>query len=270
MSVCLIVAALLGQGPEPPHIQDVLGRMSEVRGVEIAVSSPGAAITLIHLRDWHYVPFDEFITDLEAGTTARQRHRSFRQFLRSVSAVQREQRAILRRLNEAGLQIIFLEGLTADDERIFPLVCRSLWKGEDRQQSPFHRFRDGPNPLSIRSPGQLLAESAPIKVRAADSSQTLFNCNPFDSEGTRREVTNEAKERREDHMVSRMLEAGSCVVVLGGAHDLSDNVKRLAGEKARLLVVTPNAYEAANLESNPPQANILPARGSLVSCSGPD
>lgn len=248
MSVCLIVAALLGQSPESPSIHDVLGRMPEIGTVEIAVSPPNAEITLIHLRDWHYVPFDEFVTDLEIRTTAKEQRRSFRLFLRSVDAVQREQRTILRRLMEVGFQTVFLEGLTADDERIFPLVCRSLWKGQHHQHFIVDRFRDGPNCLSIRAPGQLLAENVPIKVRAADSSQTLIDCNPFDPEGERREVPIEAKERREDHMVSRMLETGSCIVVLGGSHDLSDNLKRLAEQKARLLVVTPKAYKSSNGE----------------------
>lgn len=241
MSVCLIVAALIGQ---VPNIREDLGRLSDVHSVEAVLSPPEADVTLIHLRDWHYVPFDDFVTDLDEDATTKEQRRAFRRFLNSVNGIQRDQRFILRRLNELEIRNVFLEGLTAEDEPIFPLVCRSLWR-EPHGRFSLNQFENGPNALSIRAAGQVLAEGVQVRVRAADSSQTLEDCNPFDAEGQRREVSAQAKERREDHMVSRMLDVGTSVIVLGGAHDLSDNVKRLAGQKAKLLVVTPKRYESA-------------------------
>ena len=246
MSAWFIVAALFGQIPETPKLHESLGKLPEVHSAELVVAPPSAKITLIHLRDWHYVPFEDFVTDLDEGATEQEQRQAFGRFLKSVDLVQRDQRMILKRLAELGIANVHLEGLTADEERIFPLLCRTLWKGDEQAQFDFDKFTSGPNALSIRAPGQLLAGGELKRVRAADSDQALIECNPFDASGSRREVTAAAKERREDYMVSRMLETGTSVIVLGGAHDLSDNIKRLAADKAQLVVITPKAYNAAS------------------------
>ena len=108
-----------------------------------------------------------------------------------------------------------------------------------------------PNPLAMRSAGQLLAEGETLTIRAVDSDKTLAECNPIDDSGRFREVALETIERREDHMVRTVATSKKepVLLLLGGGHDLSNNVTRVEGDVPGLIVVTTRQYATASARS---------------------
>lgn len=78
--------------------------------------------------------------------------------------------------------------------------------------------------LQIGAAGRLMLPDELEDVLPIEDDELLEDANPIGSDGTVR-IDVEANERREDAIVWRLLRAGPVsVVVLGGVHDLSDNV----------------------------------------------
>src|SRR6185437_13734048 len=76
--------------------------------------------SIVHLRDWHYVPKDLYAIDLKNATgrelSQEEIDRLHRELLLEVEAVQLEEMALLRCLIKYhGLKRIYCEGLTAND-----------------------------------------------------------------------------------------------------------------------------------------------------------
>jgi hypothetical protein len=92
-----VFAALIGAlavfsfWPSPPPIVASLRQLPEIAKVEYT-GQPGAALTVIHMRDWHYVPRDLCRLD---GI-------DFDANLDAVEKVQADQLAVARYLIQAG------------------------------------------------------------------------------------------------------------------------------------------------------------------------
>ena len=75
-------------------------------------SSQSRTQTIVHLRDWHFVPYDQFVLDQNqlAGKELSQDELAalWGSFLETVEQVQAEQMAIVRKL---GVREVFSEGL---------------------------------------------------------------------------------------------------------------------------------------------------------------
>lgn len=98
--------------------------------------------------------------------------------------------------------------------------------------------------LKLDPAGKLLEEGKLKEFRACESVGLLEDCNPFDEDGKPRDVPEKALEAREHFIVDQVLKGKDklSVVILGGAHDLSDNVPK----GVRLFVVTVNSYQKAS------------------------
>jgi hypothetical protein len=85
-------------------------------------------------------------------------------------------------------------------------------------------------------PGQLLIDGHIKAVVPAEDAKAYEAANPVQADG-RIVFDEKATEARENAIVRNMLEkaSGTAVLVLGGAHDLSDNVP--AGVKLTVLTV---------------------------------
>ena len=198
---------------------------------------------VIHVRDWHWVPFEYLAAELPADTASENLARAYVEHLDEVRTVQQEQFLVLQSLADGGVTTVFREGLTPDIEPVFPAASRALWCRHSEIPEIGDELFKTPNVLSLGSPGRLLAKGHVKQVYAADTDATLKLTNPLKADGRLLEVPSESIEKREDHIVRQMLNTGqTAVVVLGGAHDLTDNVKRLSNGNTGLIVVTTRAF----------------------------
>jgi hypothetical protein len=155
-----------------------------------------------------------------------------------------------------GLKTVFVEGLTKEDltayrERIDALraiqaqltdleqrlqAVRAILKtaqGERREQAKAleqHLFgmvaERKPPLLEIGAAGRLLASQEIELVLPLDHAELLEKAKPVRPDGRIR-LDPAAIDRRRDGHVRAVLDQGPCgLIVLGGAHDLSENVRR--------------------------------------------
>jgi hypothetical protein len=209
----------------------------------------------------------------------------YEDFLREVEQVQAEQMALLRCLiRHHGLRQVCSEGLTKRDVLIFKAKIGVMKKLESELPGYRRDLADAKlRLLELRKEGQTDSDECRINEKLADEIEALFyqhrlellrigtagrllmagelaavlpieNDAPFEAAnpvGKDGSVTLDAKknERREDAQVRNLLKGGPLVVVvLGGAHDLTDNIIRLADEKCRYVSVTTHGFEAASGE----------------------
>lgn len=92
--------------------------------------------------------------------------------------------------------------------------------------------------FQIGTPGQLLIDGHIKAVIPAEDAKAFAAANPVQADG-RIVFDEKTNEVRENTIVKRMIKAsGTAVLVLGGAHDLSDNVPA----DVKLIVLTVNGY----------------------------
>lgn len=213
----------------------ILQKSPEVHSARVAIAADSGPV-IIHIRDWHWVPY-EFVL-AEGGNQD-----DFFRLLEQVEQVQSEQYPILKRLVAAGHKDVFGEAITPDVVPIYRTVCRSLWESRRAKPDDITELLKTPNVLSVGTPGRLLADGLIDHVRATESNASLKLTQPLDEAGNLLEVSDDAMEQREDYIVRQLLKAADvATVVLGGGHNLTDNVKRLADGKATLIVITTRAY----------------------------
>ncbi len=136
---------------------------------------------------------------------------------------------MLRQLAKHGIHSVFLEGLTDKKLPAFRkhiATLRGFAKGKQKGETPIEQFMLAEfrnDLLQIGSPGRLMV-SGTLRVRAAEDTKAYEAANPIGKDGRVR-INLKANERRESAIVKRLLAGGPvAVVVLGGAHDLSDNL----------------------------------------------
>ena len=79
-------------------------------------------------------------------------------------------------------------------------------------------------------------------VLPVEDARLYEKANPLSEDG-HIELDPETIEAREDEMVKKMLDGGPfAFVVLGGGHDLSDNIERLGGGTCEYLTVETGWY----------------------------
>lgn len=255
-------------------LDEILRGLPDVAEVSVPVSPGKPTHRIVHLKDWHFVPKKLFAADLrdlsEEPITDEEIDRRYEDFLSEVETVQREQRTILRCLiQHHGLREVFCEGLTEQDVPIFEAqieVLRNVEKqlpelrkqyaeatktlgdleeGSDAHQttvelkenleSLLHRYRC--DRLRIREAGHLYMDGE-VKILPVEDREAWENANPLKGDGAVI-LDEEAIEARQDAQVKKMLDHGPlALVILGGGHDLSDNIKRLPNDCQYIVVTT--------------------------------
>jgi hypothetical protein len=245
--LCL-AAFLAGCGPavpsgskaaRPAEVTDLaaeavaLRTLPGVHSVEIAHRADRPTHRIIHVANWHFVPRDAFAADLrdQDDTISDDKiDRLYAEFLDEVEAVQQEQMALLRALvRRYSLAVIHYEGFTegsADFKRLVAAV-RGFDEIKPKGDTPVERLlleQHRHDLLQIGAPGRLMLADEFEEVLPIEDDEVLEAANPVGSDGTV-QFDPEVNERREDAIVRNLLSAGPvAVVVLGGGHDLSDNV----------------------------------------------
>lgn len=139
----------------------------DVASVKVAVECDAPKLTIIHIRDWHFVDEERFTLDVrdESDTDLSDDEVStlFVEHRVTVEAVQKQQRRVLRALlKKHEIEQVFHEGFTdaelpaymklIDAMRDFKKYLPTGDSGRDR----FTRYQYATDLLQIGVPGQLL------------------------------------------------------------------------------------------------------------------
>lgn len=263
-------------------VDDLLRQLPGVVQVEVGVR-PGKKPTcrIVHLRDWHFVPKDLYALDMKHATgrelSDEEIDRLHRELLLEVEVVQLEQMALLRCLiKHHGLNRIYCEGLTANDLPSYKEKVAVLKDMEKKQISELRKqladvreIQKRADPKSDRhdqakkieaeiadmidqhhlrllelgAPGRLLIAGEIEEVLPLDDAGLLESAKPVTPEGKIRLDPEKLKARR-DAQVKGVLEKGAFgLIVLGGAHDLSENVQRLGQGRCEYIRVTTRRFK---------------------------
>ncbi|MDA0284493.1 MAG: hypothetical protein O3B13_03905 [Planctomycetota bacterium] len=206
-----------------------------VESAEAVVKCDNPELTIVHVRDWHYIDYAAFKADVEGDIDGALIPDQYVGFAREVQEIQDQQELFLRACVKAGCNDVWIEGLTPDIAPAFRLICRA---------AAANGLYDSPNPLSVGVAGRLFVERI-IRVHALDTDVGLKLTFPLDASGNLRKVPDSDVEKRENLMIRQLTGVrGVAIVVLGGAHDLSDNVPA----RVKLVVVTVKGYRKVSGE----------------------
>jgi len=278
---CVLLAfsftsAIRAETPVPDSLRSV----PCVKDVELIGPSQSPR-TIVQLRDWHFLPRNVFATSVRSANedeiSEDELDGLYEDFLLEVEQVQADQMAVLRHLiRHHGLKHAFSEGLSKGDIPIFHTKIRLMKKLEaelpglrddlaeaKRQMAEcetdsdeyrayktlaveiealLHQHRL--DVLRVGAAGRLLMAGEIAEVVPVEEDGPFEAANPVGKDGTVA-IDLEKNEQREDAQVQDLLKGGPLVVViLGGAHDLADNIERLADEECRYVAVTTRAYAA--------------------------
>jgi hypothetical protein len=214
--------------------QSDLPDLPGVHSVEISQPVSRPTTRIIHILNRHYLPKDVFAADThdvaDQPPTDEEIDDQYERFLDDVEAVQREQVELLVAMIERNhLEAVFYEGVTSDfltdfNQRIETL--REFEKSKPTGNSPIEQLilsEYRADLLEVGAPGRLLISGKLKRILPADDAAMLEKSNPVTSAGV--VLDRAAIETRENAMVKLMLDGRkTAVIVLGGAHDLSDNV----------------------------------------------
>jgi hypothetical protein len=217
---------------------------------------------IVHLANWHAVDADLLTADIEdqlgRKLTDGEQFLYHWRHLAEVETVQAQQMAALRCLmKHHGLKSVFCEGLTSETDRDdLKLAVRVLDASFRRQHGTLVRYaktvvgssKEESLDLELMIPQverEILQQAGSVfrlqrsgltpeiledAKTLAESAPEFGKENPFQKE-----------EKREDAIVERLKVAGGGFVLLGGAHDLSDNLKK-RDPGCELYVVSVKAY----------------------------
>jgi len=214
-----------------PNVESFPG----VESVKVAVDCEQPTLTIVHILDWHFIEYAEFKADVEDQIGADQIENQYVVFAREVQAVQDQQELFLNAMVKAGHRDVWIEGLIPEFERAFIHICHAAAR---------NGLYESPNPISVGAAARLFVKQQ-IKVHALDTDKGLRLTKPLDSAGKLREVSKADIEKRENLMMQQLRShKGVAIVVLGGAHDLSNNIP----PGTKLVVVTVKGYRKASGE----------------------
>jgi len=200
---------------------------------------PGTETRIIHIRDWHIVPKEHFAVDTELK--GKELDEAYAEHLQDVERMQKSQLKIL-----AGVKEVFGEGLTDKNYPIFKAEIRTLRRfhrelaqfdptaGDDTKQI-FEQHRR--TLLRLGAAGRLMLDE---KLTVLPCEGEVYENRPI--KDGKLVLDQKVIEAREDAIVRNLLKrGGDCLLVLGGAHDLTDNIRRLSND-CGYVVVTPKGW----------------------------
>lgn len=209
---------------------------------------------IIHILNWHYVSRDDFAADLKASTekqlTDDQINKEYVSFIDDVRMIQKQQMELLRRLiKKYDLKAVYVEGLTEKNHKGILEFLVTMKRYEQTKKPPedrFDRLIEAQHQLDLLHIGAAprLVMSGELKtVLPAEDSKVMEAANPVKPDGS---VVYDLKTAisREDAIARNLLKAdGVVVIILGGGHDLTDNIKRVGGRCKYERVTAPKYLE---------------------------
>lgn len=208
-----------------------------VESAKVVVDCREPRLTIIHVRDWHFIEYAEFKADVEDEVAPALINGQYIIFAGEVQSVQDQQELFLNAMTHAGHRDVWIEGLIPEFEGVFQHICHA---------AAGNGLYETPNPISVGAAARLFVRQQ-IRVHALDTDQGLRLTAPLDATGRLRKVSDSDIEKRENLMMRQLKDqAGVAIVVLGGGHDLSNNVPA----DVKLITVTVKGYRQASGESS--------------------
>lgn len=201
----------------------------EVARVVIFPARKERQFRIVHLCNWHLIPYREFEAVLKTdGLDAAEIARRFEQHETRVERIQREQYSLMQFLvPELHLHAIHLEGLCPEDAELFMKRLEQLRSaalpGSERpsQKGTAEMIRQ--ERLLAGTAGQLFMDGV-LDVLPVEDRRVFEAASPFKSGSDFNDIP-AMTELRESAMVRHLIHDGAATfVVLGGLHDLSNNV----------------------------------------------
>lgn len=212
---------------------------------------------VIHILNYRYIPIVDYAYDMPWPYTIEtlslpadsETFSKYVDFLKDVDAVQKQQKRLLRDLiKKRKLKAVYIEGLT---EKNYKDALNSIEATKEREKKEkklnptdqYFEALDKTDLLQLGAAGQLVVKGELKTVLPAEDSTAFKAANPIQPDGkiVFNKKTNEA---REDAIVRNLLKGnGVVVIVLGGDHDLSDNLKRLSKNVKYKRVAVPKYTE---------------------------
>lgn len=236
-----MIALLMGLVCTAPLPQSDLHKsLSNVATIESKpIDKPTSYI--IHILDWHYIPKEMFLADLRDQGITDDLDAKYAKHLAAVENVQAEQMVLLRTLVEKhSVTEVYAEGVTKDNTPEYERRLEKLAKlgeklcllqkiaGEIDDANLRQKVKAGEQSLSIELlqvgvAAQLRMEGV-LKTLPAEDENAFQAARPLRPDG-KLKLDAKLNNAREDAIVKNVLTGGPVsVLILGGAHDLSDNV----------------------------------------------
>lgn len=228
---------------------DLLQQMPGVH--QITSSGPEAAhVQIIHLLDWHFLTLDRFAVAEQARTgndfTGDDLLAAYADFQVDLDAIQTEQGHFLQVLiKQCGLQAVYLEGLTPETRLGYLKNLQTLKELQQCGPSPGQQHTLDLARRQVGAAGQMFMAGELRDILPTEDAEAFRTADPVQPDGMLK-VDRQAGERREDAIVRSLLQSpGNLkVIVLGGDHDLTDNLQQLA-QPVRYIRVMLKAYSQA-------------------------
>ncbi len=253
--LCLHFAVAATFADEPSPGADLSSQLRKIPTVASVVNTPIKSKPkqiIIHLLNWHFVSRDDFATDLSDSSDGRlseaEIEMQYFEFLDDVEVIQKEQKQILRYLiKNHEVQSVYLEGLTEKNLNAFNSFVKTLREFEVPEGNSaidlFLKEQYRRDMVQLGVPAQLMITKELNSVIPLENSAAFKSANPIGENG-KIKVNQEAEEKREDEMLKILRKGqGMSVIVLGGGHDLTDNLERMKLDLVQYIRVATNRYK---------------------------
>lgn len=275
----LISSVMVTGCNKPVTFSDQLAAFPDVELVDVPRTAVNPKQRIVHIKNCLWVDHPAFAIELrkrELSLTDDEIDRRYKSYLQEVKAIQAEQTELLLLLaRKYGVRRVFYEGLTQEElpvwmDKIKDLRLMSVdlhekeiielnkWVAKSKpgsnHESSLKEVRARREDelksywcdiLRIGSPGQLLMSGDLSEVLPIDDATLLDEATPtVDDEP---QFIHEGGEAREDAILRALMKGGPLVVVvLGGAHDLTNNLMAAAATDVEYLTVTTRSYREAS------------------------
>lgn len=249
--LCLYFAALIALCNDPNLISQ-LRKLPSVHSVTSTPTKSKPKQIIIHLLNWHFVSKEDFaadLSDLSDGILSEEEFdKLYREFLNDVEAIQKDQKQILRFLiKKHKVRAVYLEGLTEKNLSAFNSFIKTLREFEvpegDGAFDLFLKEQYRRDCLQMGAASQLLISNELKSVMPLENAEAFEKANPVGKDG-KFHFDEKAEEKREDEMVKILMRGqGIKVIVLGGGHDLSNNLERMKLDAVQYVRVGTRRYQ---------------------------
>tara|TARA_R110002111_G_scaffold18931_1_gene46170 strand:+ start:21426 stop:22229 length:804 start_codon:yes stop_codon:yes gene_type:complete len=234
---------------------DLISQLRIIPSVHSVTSTPTKSKPkqiIIHLLNWHFISKEDFAADLSNSSDDNlsevEIDKQYLEFLNDVEAIQKEQEQTLRYLiKHHKVRSVYMEGLSEKNLNTFNSFIKILREfkvpeGDDGFDL-FLKDQYRRDCLQMGAAAQLMISGTLESVLPLENAEAFEAANPIGKDGKIR-IDEGAEEKREDEILKILMKGqGIKVIVLGGGHNLSGNLKRMNLDSVRYIRVSSKQYE---------------------------